>query len=109
MNRRQFGFKGMVKILFLFLFFLFIGDTAHEQRKAAKGKTSEAEDSQPLEVSGTQFSGFSEATFPRMHGTDYRSKCQPAYFPLFTCIRSAGVLKRGSQENFFYFFIFYFF
>lgn len=54
MNRRQFGFKGMVKILFLFLFFLFIGDTAHEQRKAAKGKTSEAEDSQPLEVSGTQ-------------------------------------------------------
>lgn len=54
MNRRQFGFKGMVKILFLFLFFLFIGDTAHEQRKAAKGKTSEAEDSQPLEVSETQ-------------------------------------------------------
>uniref|UniRef100_A0A667G030 UBAP1-MVB12-associated (UMA) domain containing 1 n=1 Tax=Lynx canadensis TaxID=61383 RepID=A0A667G030_LYNCA len=85
--------------------FVLLGDTAHEQRMAARGKTSEEEGNQPLESwLYRRFSGFSEATFPRKHGTDHRSKCQLAYFPLFTCIHSAGVLKRGSQETFFFFF-----
>jgi len=38
--------------------FVLLGDTEHEQRKAAKGKTSEAESSQPLEWTGQKLSKF---------------------------------------------------
>lgn len=50
------GLNGMVKVFCFFFFFSFhfIGDTAHEQRMAARGKTSEEEGNQPLEVSETQ-------------------------------------------------------
>lgn len=59
----------------------------------------------PTLAGGYRFSGFSQAAFPRKHRTDYRSKRQPAYFPFFACIRSAGVLKKGSQEKYFFSFL----
>ncbi|XP_070950976.1 UBAP1-MVB12-associated (UMA)-domain containing protein 1 isoform X5 [Macaca nemestrina] len=51
------------------------GDTTNEQRMAARGKTSDVEASQPSELASTEdFSSFRQTTFPRIHGTDYRSK-----------------------------------
>ncbi|PNJ69898.1 UMAD1 isoform 6 [Pongo abelii] len=55
--------------------FVLLGDTTDEQRMAARGKTSDIEANQPLELASTEdFSSFRQTTFPRIHGTDYRSK-----------------------------------
>uniref|UniRef100_A0A8C2NEF5 Uncharacterized protein n=1 Tax=Capra hircus TaxID=9925 RepID=A0A8C2NEF5_CAPHI len=38
--------------------FVLLGDTAHEQRVAARGETSDAEDNQPLEVETAGLAAF---------------------------------------------------
>ncbi|PNI57833.1 UMAD1 isoform 7 [Pan troglodytes] len=55
--------------------FVLLGDTTDEQRMTERGKTSDIEANQPLELASREdFSSFRQTTFPRIHGTDYRSK-----------------------------------